>query len=77
MSEFFELFILLNVKEELSQSVKNEFSFINEDIDLILQEFFAIFFQVFWHRSTEHHDLFIMRSFDEDLLDVSSHTRVS
>lgn len=77
MSEFFELFVFLNVNEKLGQSVKDEFSLINEDIDFILQELFAIFFQLLWHGGTEHHNLFIMWSFDEDLLDVCSHSGVS
>ena len=77
MSEFFELFVFLNVNEELSQSVKNKLSFIDENIDFILQELFTIFLQLFWHGSTEHHALFIMRSLDKDLLNISSHAWVS
>lgn len=77
VSEFLKLFVFLNVNEKLGQSVKNEFSFINEDINFILQEFFAIFFQLLRHCGTEHHDLFIMWSLDEDLLDVGSHAGVS
>lgn len=77
MSEFFEFLVFLNVNEELCQSVKNKLSLIDENIDFVLQELFTVFLQLFWHSSTEHHDLFIMRSFDKDLLDISSHARIS
>ena len=77
MSELFEFFVFLNVNEELGQSVKNQFSFINEDIDFILQELFADFFKIVRHGCAEHHDLFVVRSFNKYFLDVGSHAWIS
>lgn len=36
MGQFFELFILINIDIELSQTVQDELSFINENIRFIL-----------------------------------------
>jgi hypothetical protein len=77
MTQFFEFFILLNVNKELSQTMKNQLSFVDEDIDFILEELLTVFFEFLGHSCTEHHDLFVVRGFDENLLDVSSHVRVS
>lgn len=35
------------------------------------------FLEVFWHGSTEHHDLLGVGGFDEDLLNVGSHFGVA
>jgi hypothetical protein len=77
VSELFELFVLLNVNVELSQSVENKLSLIDENIDLILQKLLAIFFHFLRHRSTEHHNLLVMWGLDKDLLNISSHSRVA
>ena len=77
MSQFFELLVFLDVNEELSQSVKNELTLINEDIDLILEEFFAVLFEILWHGGTEHHDLLVVWSLNKDFLNVSSHAGVA
>lgn len=77
MSKFFEFLVFLDVDEELGQSVENELSLIDEDINFILQELLTVFFEFFGHGSTEHHNLLIMRSLDENLLNVGSHSGVT
>lgn len=67
----------LDVNKELCQTVENQLSFINENIHFILKVLFAIFFHLFWHSSTEHHHLLLMRSFYEDILNMGSHFRVA
>jgi len=77
MGQFLEFFILLNVNEELGQSVQNKLSLVDENVDLVLKEFLTVFLQLFRHRCAEHHYLLVMRGFDEDLLNIGSHTWVS
>lgn len=36
MGEFLEFFVFWDVHEELGKTVQNQFSFINEDINLVL-----------------------------------------
>ncbi len=50
---------------------------IDENIYLALQEFFAIIFDFLWHSGAEHHNLLMMGSFDEYILDIGSHFRGS
>lgn len=77
MGELFELFALVDVDVELGKTVENELSLIDEDLWFLLEELFAIFFHVILHGGAEHHDLLGVGSFDEDVLDVSSHLGVS
>lgn len=77
MGQLLELFVLLDVDEELGQTVENKLSFIDENIDFILEEFFAIFLEFLRHGSTEHHNLLVVGCFDKNLLNVSSHVWVS
>jgi len=77
MSEFLEFFVLWDIHKELGESVQNKFTFIDEDVDLILQEFFAIVFHLFRHSGAEHHDLFLVWSFNKDFLNVGSHASAS
>ena len=58
---------------ELNKSVKSELPFVNEDVDLVLKEFLAIFFHFFRHGGAEHHDLLLVGSFNEDILNICSH----
>ena len=61
---------------ELHQSMESELAFVHKHIDLVLQELLAVFLHLLRHGCAEHHDLFFMRSLDEDVLDLSSHFRV-
>jgi hypothetical protein len=70
MCKLLKFFNLRDVNEELSEAVKNEFAFVNEDIDFVLEELFAIIFHILGHCGTEHHHLFLVGSFDKDLLNV-------
>jgi hypothetical protein len=70
MGKFIKFFLLWDINKELSEAVKDEFAFINEDVDFVLKEFFAIIFHIFRHSGTEHHYLFLVRCFDKDLLYV-------
>lgn len=58
---------------ELFESVQDKLPFVNENIDLVLQKFLAVLLHFFWHRRTEHHDLFFVRSFNKNILDICSH----
>lgn len=73
MSKLLELFVLGNINEELSKTVQNELALIDENIDLVLHEFFAVFFHLFRHGGTEEHNLLMMGSFDENILNISPH----
>jgi hypothetical protein len=42
MGQLLEFLVFLDVKEELRQPVKNEFSLIDEDVHFVLQELLAI-----------------------------------
>lgn len=57
--------------------MKNKLSLVNENFGLVLEELFAIFFHLFWHSRTKHHNLFGVRSLYENILDVCSHFRVA
>lgn len=43
MSELFEFLVLLDINEKLGQSVKNKLSFINKDINFILQKLLTVY----------------------------------
>lgn len=77
MSQLLELFILINVDIKLGQTMKNKFSLVNENLGLVLEELLAIFFHFLWHGCTKHHNLFGVRSLDENFLNVCSHFRVA
>ena len=62
---------------ELGQSVQNKLTLINEDVDFVLKEFLAIVFHFLSHSGGEHHDLLLVGSFDEEVLNVGSHLRIS
>jgi len=76
VGQLLKFLILVNVDIELRQPMKNQFPLINKDLTLLLQKLFAIFFDLLWHSSTEHHNLFMMWCFDKDVLNVGTHLRV-
>lgn len=57
--------------------MKNQLALINEDLRLILKEFLAILLHLLRHGSTEHEHLLVVRSLDEDILNVSAHLGVT
>lgn len=58
---------------ELNKSMESELAFIYKHVDFVLQELLAVLFHLFRHGCTEHHDLLLVRSFDENFLDIGSH----
>ena len=77
MSQFLKFFVLVDVDVELGQTVKDELALIDEDIHLIVEELFAIFFHLFGHGRAEHHHLLVVGSLDEDILNIGSHLGIS
>lgn len=67
---------LVDVDEELGQSVQNELALVDEDLALLPQELLAVLLHLFRHRRTEHHHLLVVRSLHEDVLDVRTHLSV-
>jgi len=57
--------------------VEDEFSLVNKDLALLLQEFLAVFLHFLRHSGTEHHHLLVVRGLHEDVLDVCSHLSVA
>jgi hypothetical protein len=70
MGKFLEFFDLRDIHKELRKTMKDKFTFIDEDIHLVLEELLAVIFHVLGHCCAEHHHLLLVGSFDEDLLDI-------
>lgn len=77
VGELLKLLILIDIDVELGQPVQDKFTLINEDIDLVVQEFLAVLLHLLRHSGTEHHHLLVVRSLHEDILHISTHLRVS
>lgn len=74
VSEFTDLLVVLKLQVVLLQTVKSKFTLvINKDFKLILHEFSANVLDILWHSCWEHHNLLLVRSSLEDLLNIRSH----
>lgn len=71
--QFLEFFILVDVDVELRQAVKDELALIDEDVHLVRQELLAVLLHLLRHRRAEHHHLLVVRSLDEDVLNIRTH----
>ena len=77
MGQFLKFLILVDVDVELGQAVQDELTLIDEDIHLVIQESLAVLLHLLRHRRTEHHHLLVVGSLNEDVLNISSHLRVT
>lgn len=57
-------------------SMKISTSFWRNFLQSSIRRYFT-FFEFFGHGGTKHHNLFVVRGFDEDLLDVGSHSWIA
>lgn len=63
MGEFLELLAFGEGAIVLDKAVENQLRVINEDLNLVLHELFAIFLNLVGHRGAEHHHLLLLLRF--------------
>lgn len=75
--QFLEFFVLVDVDVELGQAVQDELALVDEDVHLVGQELLAVLLHLLRHGGAEHQHLLVVRSLDEDVLNIRSHLGIS